>query len=163
MRANRATRCALVGVAVVLLGCGGERQGRNAPAGASQDPEAAVLAEAKSAQRYTVTVSGPPVLAARSEAQYQLRIRPQGRFRISEDYPHRLEVEAPLGLQLSKPSQGVGDATRLDAGGCDFALGVTPERAGSHQVRARLRFGICEADLLCEPVTRVVTFDLRAE
>jgi len=121
-----------------------------------------VLARVEDPNRYVIALSGPGRLSAGADAQLSLAVQPRGSFKLAVEFPLRLEVEGDAGLGIARERQAAADAARYDAGGCEFAIGLTAREPGARSGRATLRFGICEAEL-CEPVTRQVEFSLLVE
>jgi len=131
------------------LACGGsERPG-----------DGGVLARVEDPGRYVIALSGPERLSAGADAKLSLAVEPRGSFKLAVEYPLRLELEGDAGLGLARERQAASDAARYDAGGCEFAIGLTPREPGARSGRATVRFGICETDV-CEPVTRQIEFSL---
>ncbi len=128
---------------------------------AAPDPEG-VLARDAEANRFELVLRGPAQLGPGEAAALDLAVEPRGRWKLAEDFPLRLEVEAPTALGVASARQGPADAARFDATGCAFSIDVTGREPGLHEARAELRFGLCEAEL-CEPVTREIAFRLRVE
>jgi hypothetical protein len=95
-------------------------------------------------------------------SQVSIKVVPQGPWHMNLEYPTKLEVVAPAGTTVAKPSLAKADAVTLDEQSCEFAVSFTPEDAGTKKFTGEFKFAICQ-DEACVPKTETLEFDVTVE
>lgn len=107
--------------------------------------------------RYALVIEPPADAATGKESEVMVRVVPKAPWHMNLDFPTSLKLTPPEGLVLASDNLQKGDASKLDAEHCDFAVKVTPSAAGEHAVSGQFKFAVCQ-DEACSPVTETVEF-----
>lgn len=174
MSATKLQRFAPSLAALLVFACGGDPKPESeAPARASRDGDAKLSpspAPAAPDERVKVVEGPAPGADDRFEVQVEpaeaeagqpaavtVRVLPKAPWHMNLDYPTSLRVDAPPGIELAKAELKKGDATQLNADGCQFDVGFTPKEPGEQTFTGQFKFAVCQ-DEACAPVTRDVEF-----
>lgn len=128
--------------------------GTDAPAGAGEP-------RAKDTT-YDVALVQPAEGAAGSVMVANVKVTPGKGYKVNEDYPTKLTLEATDGVTAAKQSLGKADAAAFDKHQLVFAVKLTPARAGEFTVRGKLSFAVC-TDATCDPKSETIAINLRAK
>lgn len=156
-----------------LLGCdrGEEPPIEPAPEGLEQpDPGAQAPQAPADEPEGPEVVTDTYELRAHSEVTYavsqlsQMAVEITGRdpWHVNEDFPTRVEVQAPDGVALPEASFGKADAAEFGEERVRFDIPFTPEAEGEHRLTADVAFAICSEDT-CIPQRKTLAVTLRAE
>lgn len=130
-------------------------------AGAPVEGEGKVGVEAggaEEAKEYALEID-PADATVGAESKVSIRLVPQGEWHMNLEYPTKLEITAPEGTTVAKPKLAKGDAIKLDEAGCEFAVGFTPDSAGSKKFTGEFKFAICREEA-CVPRTETLEFEV---
>jgi hypothetical protein len=101
-------------------------------------------------------------------ASAEVKLAPGAGFHVSTDYPIKLKLMETPGVKLEKQvltaggrDKTQGDAATLTEKALSFAVKVTPEAAGSYEIKGTFSFGVCEQDS-CHPRTQPITIQVAA-
>lgn len=155
---DRTTVISLTSV-LIALGATGSIAERAASAGETAFTAASTNAAADN--RFEVSVERPKTAAAGKPTKARIRMTPKAPWHVNLDYPTSLTLEATAGIQLAKPKLKKADATRLDEGGVEFTVTLTPQAAGNAKVKGTLRFAVCQDDS-CAPARAPVVIEVAA-
>lgn len=115
----------------------------------------------------TITVKAAEAKAG-AEVTAGLELAPGEGYHVATDYPIKLQLEAPDGVELAKTeftaggrNKVQGDAATLTEQALAFAIKATPDKAGSYEIKGVFKFGICEKDS-CHPKKQPVTITVAA-
>jgi len=122
------------------------------PRGAAKEPD----------NSYRLTVSPPEAAKIGAPAVARVSVTPAPGWKINKDFPTALQISAPDGVTLSKPSFEVGDAAKLDDHELTFEVKLTPARSGTHKVGGEIKFAVCTADT-CDPKKQPIAFDVTVQ
>jgi hypothetical protein len=113
------------------------------------------------AKEYALEITPAPAKVG-EPSKVSIKVVPQGPWHMNLEYPTKLEVVAPAGTSVAKPSLAKADAITLDEQSCEFAFTFTPEDAGTKQFTGEFKFAICQ-DEACVPKTETLAFDVTVE
>jgi hypothetical protein len=99
---------------------------------------------------YTLTLDAPDRLASGAEGTVRVSVVPKQGWKMNKEFPTKLEVQAPAGVQVVKAEQRVADAERFDDGGATFAIKFKAGEAGAKAFQAKFKFAVC-TDATCDP------------
>lgn len=92
---------------------------------------------------FALSVEAPPQSEVGKSARARVKLEPGAGYKINKDYPIRLEVTPPGGLDVERKTQRAPDAVRLDPHEAVFEVAFTPKEAGRKEVKAVLGFSVC--------------------
>jgi len=92
---------------------------------------------------FALSVEAPPQSEVGKSARARVKLEPGAGYKINKDYPIRLEVTPPGGLDVERKTQRAPDAVRLDPQQAVFEVAFTPKEAGRKEVKAVLGFSVC--------------------
>jgi len=123
-----------------------------APAGAtgSAGSPGTAAASTSSDPSYKLSVDAPKTAAAGKESTVRVSVRPAQGWKVNQDFPTKLTVEALEGVAVAKAEQTASDAEKLDLHELTFAVKFTPAAAGQKKFAASLKFAVC-TDSTCDP------------
>ena len=101
-------------------------------------------------QSYTLTIDAPDRLARGAEGTVRVSVLPKKGWKMNKEFPTKLEVQVPAGVQVVKAEQRVPDAERFDDGGATFAVKFKAGEAGAKAFQAKFKFAVC-TDATCDP------------
>jgi hypothetical protein len=134
--------------AIPTIACDAQTTGTQASGAAQVHGEAGAAAE----PGYTLHVELPPRATRGQEAIAHVRVHPKAPWHMNLEYPAKLQLQAPAGVELVAPLLRKGDAERFDDQALEFSVLFTPQAQGSHKIQGELDFAVC-GDASCGPVT----------
>ncbi|PRQ05434.1 hypothetical protein ENSA5_02540 [Enhygromyxa salina] len=93
------------------------------------------------------------------EGKVNIRVVPSADWHINLEYPTKLSVTPPAGVEVAKAKLGKGDAVSLTEESCEFAVAFTPSEAGSKTFTGEFKFAVCQ-DTACVPKTEKLEFEV---
>lgn len=163
---------------LALAACGGEQKqagpdakapdaGKTAAAPAATppaatppaaDPKVKVVDGAEPGDdRYAIRVEPPADAAVGREGVVKVSVVPKKPWHMNLDFPTKLAVTAPDGVNVAKAEQAKADALKFDENSAEFAVKFTPSSAGDKGFAGEFKFAVCQ-DEACSPVTEKVEF-----
>ena len=94
-------------------------------------------------KHFSLVVEAPQVSEVGKVAKAHVKLEPGPGYKINKDYPIRLEITPPGGVEVERTTQRSPDAVRLDPHGALFDVAFTPKEAGHKEVRAVFGFSVC--------------------
>lgn len=94
-------------------------------------------------QHYALSVEAPAQSEIGKSTTARVKLEPRSGYKINKDYPIKLEVTPPGGLDVERKTQRGPDAVRLDPQQALFEVAFTPKEAGRKEVKAVLGFSVC--------------------
>lgn len=91
------------------------------------------------------------------EGKVSIKIVPKETWHMNLEYPTKLTVEAPAGVDVPKAKLGKDDAVALTEENCEFAVAFTPSEAGEKTFTGEFKFAVCQ-DTACVPKTEKLEF-----
>ena len=113
-------------------------------------------------QSYTLTLDAPERLANGAEGTVRVSVVPKKGWKMNKEFPTKLEVQAPAGVQVVKAEQRVEDAERFDEGGATFAVKFKASEAGAKSFQAKFKFAVC-TDATCDPKKQELAWVVNVE
>jgi hypothetical protein len=110
--------------------------------------------------QYTLSIEPQGDTAAGKPGVVKVKILPKGTWHMNHEYPTKLTVEAPAGVELAKAEQGKGDAVTFSDEACEFDVGFTAAQAGEKSFSGKFKFAICEGESACKPVSEDISFQV---
>lgn len=101
-------------------------------------------------QSYTLTLDAPDRLASGAEGTVRVSVVPKQGWKMNKEFPTKLEVQAPAGVEVAKAEQRVADAERFEEAGATFAVKFKAGEAGAKAFQAKFKFAVC-TDATCDP------------
>ncbi len=119
---------------------------------------AAAALPALAGDQYDVSIKSP---SARSNerAVVTVSLAPKGGFHVNTEYPVKLTITAPDGVNVEKVKQTKDDAKRFEKTGLDFEVAFVAAGSGRKSFTGELKFAVC-TDTECKPTTEKVSFDV---
>lgn len=111
---------------------------------------------------YDLALAQPAEGAAGAVMVASVKITPGKGYKVNEDYPTKLTLEATDGVAAAKQALGKSDAAAFDKHQLVFDVKLTPARAGDFTVRGKLSFAVC-TDATCDPKSETIAINLRAK
>jgi hypothetical protein len=111
---------------------------------------------------YTLTLDAPDRLASGAEGTVRVSVVPKQGWKMNKEFPTKLEVVAPAGVQVVKAEQRVADAERFDDGGATFAVKFKAGEAGAKAFQAKFKFAVC-TDATCDPKKQDLAWTVNVE
>lgn len=93
------------------------------------------------------------------EGQVTIRVVPTAEWHMNLEYPTKLQVTAPAGVEVAKAKLGKDDAVKLDERNCEFSVKYTPSEAGDKTFTGEIKFAVCQ-DTACVPKTETLEFQV---
>ncbi len=178
---------AVITYGLVVSACGGDKQGSAATPPDDKGKVAAADADAKPGaeqqkiagkpvdgepgnpvvkegapdgeDRYTLQIEPPAEAKAGAQGVVKVKVLPKDPWHMNLDYPTKLTVEAPGGVELAKAEQKKGDATALTDASCEFDVAFTASEAGDKSFSGKFKFAICQ-DEACSPIQEDIQFQV---
>jgi hypothetical protein len=149
------------------LGCGD----REAPRVAAPSPAPAAPAAApKPAEppqprvedtTYRLALESEPNYSAGKVGAVRLVLEARGGYHVNQDYPIRVDLQAPAAVKLTKSSLGKADAAQFGEESARFDLGFSAE-PGAHELLATVDFAVCTKET-CVPEQRKLAVALNVQ
>jgi Disulphide bond corrector protein DsbC len=156
----RETCCA--GLCVLAVAACSKSEPKPAPAAPAAP---APVAEPKSAPQpsiedntFKLALVSEPEYSAGAPARLSLLLEAKGGYHVNQDYPIRVDLKAPAGVKLQKPSLGKPDAAEFGEHKARFEVPFSAEK-GSHQLSADVDFAVCTPET-CVPDQRTLAVSL---
>jgi hypothetical protein len=91
------------------------------------------------------------------EGKVSIKVVPNETWHMNLDYPTKLEVAPPTGVEVAKTKQTKDDAVTLTEESAEFAVAFTPSEAGEKTFTGEFKFAVCQ-DTACVPKTEKLEF-----
>jgi hypothetical protein len=101
-------------------------------------------------ESYTVTLDAPERLASGAEGTVRVSVVPKKGWKMNKEFPTKLEVQAPAGVEVVKAEQRVADAERFEDAGATWAIKFKATGTGAKSFQAKFKFAVC-TDATCDP------------
>jgi hypothetical protein len=127
----------------------------NSPSPARAEPPSAAPAKAAPGARaegqgFIVEVKPPESAAVGAPAKARVVLKPTGGYKVNKEFPTKLTVTAPAGVEVAKASQAGADAAKLEEDECVFEVAFTPKDGGDKKFEAAFKFAVCTPES-CDP------------
>lgn len=99
---------------------------------------------------YLVQATLPESTAKGTAAFVTINVTPKTGWKINQEFPTKLTVQAPSGVKLEKESQGIKEAETFSEKIATFKVAFNPETAGPKAFAANFSFAVC-TDATCDP------------
>jgi hypothetical protein len=110
---------------------------------------------------FKLAVSAPAPGAAGAQSVARVTVTPGTGWKMNEEYPTKLTVQAPEGVTVVKAEQVLADAAAFDPHQLAFDVKLTAAKAGTYPVTGTLKFAVC-TDATCDPKKQTTVFDVVA-
>jgi hypothetical protein len=110
---------------------------------------------------FKLAVAAPAPGAAGAQAVARVTVTPGTGWKMNEEYPTKLVVQAPEGVTVVKAEQVLADAAAFDPHQLAFDVKLTAAKAGTFPVTGTLKFAVC-TDATCDPKKQTIAFDVVA-
>lgn len=111
---------------------------------------------------YTLTLAAPREVAVGEAAKVVFTVTPKEGWKLNEEFPPKLKLSPPEGIEIDKPNQGKSDAVSYTTKQASWAVNVKATAAGKKTVSGKLKFAVC-TETTCNPRKPVVAFALQAK
>lgn len=99
---------------------------------------------------YTLKIKYPNEVKNGAKGTVTVTVIPADGWKMNKDFPTKLTVAAPDGVDVSKLKQKVPDAVEFRDGKAVFAVEFTPSSSGSKAFSAKFKFAVCTPST-CDP------------
>jgi len=114
-------------------------------------------------KEYKIELAAPKEIAAGAESALTVVVSPKTGWHFNLDFPTSVAVEAPEGMKVAKAKQGLDDAvSKSEEQGAMWAIKVTPDKAGSTTLTAKVKFAVC-TETTCDPKKETLALQLDAK
>jgi hypothetical protein len=103
-----------------------------------------------------------PKFAAGTPAELEIALEPRGEWHVNEEYPIRVDIKAPEGVNVPKAELVKDDAKEFGADKVRFLASVEPSAAGTHEVSCDVSFAMCTEEN-CILEKRTVAMELEVQ
>lgn len=110
---------------------------------------------------FKLAVTAPAPGAAGAQSIARVLVTPGTGWKMNEEYPTKLTVQAPDGVTVVKAEQVLADAAAFDPHQLAFDVKLTAAKAGTYPVTGTLKFAVC-TDATCDPKKQTIAFDVVA-
>ena len=86
-----------------------------------------------------------------------IKVIPSESWHLNLEYPTKLTVTPPAGIDVPKPKLSKDDAVKFSEHDCEFAVAFTPSEAGDKVFTGEFKFAVCQ-DTACVPKTEKLEF-----
>jgi hypothetical protein len=111
---------------------------------------------------YTLTLDAPDRLASGAEGTVRVSVVPKKGWKMNKEFPTKLEVQAPAGVEVTKAEQRVEDAERFEDAGATWAIKFKSTQAGAKSFQAKFKFAVC-TDATCDPKKQELAWVVNVE
>jgi hypothetical protein len=111
---------------------------------------------------YTLTLDAPDRLASGAEGTVRVSVVPKKGWKMNKEFPTKLEVQAPAGVEVIKAEQRVEDAERFEDAGATWAIKFKSTQAGAKSFQAKFKFAVC-TDATCDPKKQELAWVVNVE
>lgn len=125
-------------------------------------PLAAADEETVQGPGYVLAVSTAEVAVAGHPVDVTITLRPLGGYKVNDEYPLSIRVQAPDSVHVARPALTRADAKAFDHDRAVFVVPVTARSAGDKALSFAARFAVCTPST-CEPGKQTVDFRLRVK
>lgn len=99
---------------------------------------------------YALVLDAPERVASGAEGTVRISVVPKKGWKMNKEFPTKLEVQAPAGVEVTKAEQRVADAERFEDAGATWAVKFKATEAGAKSFQAKFKFAVC-TDATCDP------------
>ena len=121
----------------------------------------ALAGDTVSKPEYEVKFTGQ-ACATGAEAQLALTVVAKGDHHVNKDYPSKVTVTAPAGVEVTKAKLDKGDAKFEGEDKMVFAVPVKGAKPGTYTVSSTIKFSVCN-ESVCLLKEETVTADVTVE
>jgi hypothetical protein len=107
---------------------------------------------------FKLSLVSEPEYSAGSAATVKVVLEARGNYHVNQDYPIKIDLKAPTGVTLPKPSLGKPDAAEFGEKIARFEVPFTAP-AGTHELSADVDFAVCTPET-CMPDQRKLAIKL---
>ena len=111
---------------------------------------------------YTLTLDAPDRLASGAEGTVRVSVVPKKGWKMNKEFPTKLEVQAPAGVEVTKAEQRVEDAERFEDAGASWAIKFKSTQPGAKSFQAKFKFAVC-TDATCDPKKQELAWVVNVE
>jgi hypothetical protein len=95
-------------------------------------------------------LQAPESVAQGESAQVAFVVVPKKGWKLSDEFPLRLKISPPEGVEVDKPNQQKSDAVSYGEKEARWAINVKPTTAGKKSFSGSLKFAVC-TETTCNP------------
>ena len=107
---------------------------------------------------FKLALVSEPEYTAGAPGKLQVLLEAKGGYHVNQDYPIRVDLKAPAGVKLDKPSLGKPDAAEFGEHKARFDVPFSADK-GAHQLSANVDFAVCTPET-CVPDQRTLAVSL---
>lgn len=111
---------------------------------------------------YTLSLEAPAEVGVGQAAKVVFTVTPKKGWKLNEEFPPKLKISPPEGVEIDKPNQGKSDAVVYNTHEAKWAISVKPTAAGKKTVSGTLKFAVC-TETTCNPRKPAVAFAVNAK
>jgi hypothetical protein len=111
---------------------------------------------------FQVALQVPAEATAGAVTVANVRVTPGAGYKVNQEYPTKLTLEATAGVATAKTVMLKADAAAFDDHQLAFDVKLTPAQAGTYTVRGTLSFAVCTT-ATCDPKTEKIAINLVAK
>lgn len=108
---------------------------------------------------YTLSLKAPKDLAKGASARVWFVVKPKKGWHMNEEFPPKLKINPPEGVEVDKPNQGKEDADSYTKHEASWSINVKATTAGTKTFTGKLKFAVC-TETTCNPRKPELAFAL---
>lgn len=108
-------------------------------------------------EEYTLLLEAPAEVSQGSPARVSFVVKPKKGWKLNEEYPPKLKLNPPEGVEVDKPNQGKDDAVSYTKKEASWAINLKATSAGKKTVSGKLKFAVC-TETTCNPRSPELAF-----
>lgn len=106
---------------------------------------------------YTLSLAAPAALGVGEAGKVVFTVTPKKGWKLNEEFPPKLKLDPPEGVEVDKPNQGKSDAVSYTTKQAQWAVSVKPTAAGKKTVSGKIKFAVC-TETTCNPRKPALAF-----
>jgi len=103
----------------------------------------ATAAPTDAKKSYAVSIEAPETAQVGQATSAKVKLEPGAGYKINKQYPIKLQVTPPGGVDVERTTQKAKDAVRLDEEQALFEVKFTAKEAGRKEMKAVFGFSVC--------------------
>jgi len=145
MKSARSRAAHLITVSAFLFACANSAESK-----VHSEVASSSQGFSKEESSFVVTATVPQSVTTGSMAKVRVTVKSKPGWKLNQDFPTKLVVEAPAGVTLVKAVQRKGDAVHFSEKKGEFDVSFTTSGKGDKKFAGTFKFAVC-TDKSCDP------------
>ncbi len=110
---------------------------------------------------HVLRVDRPVEVSSNADNSFKITLTPKKGWKINQEFPTKLRIEAASGVQIAKPIQKAKDAAKFGEKGATFVVPFT-SNIGDKKFKASLKFAMC-TEATCDPKKENLAWSIKVK